>query len=189
MQALVAGFAIVVFAVAAFGDIKRRRIPNGLVLIVGGLGIARLSLTGDPGAAAMTLIAATVVLAIGFLLFLVGFIGGGDAKLLAGATLLVGYQDLFGFLFLMSLCGGVLAVAVLAQHRIRRWFDAFVLWIGAQQKPGGWITRHRRASAALAFAAAGDQSGLPLSVPYGVAIAAAGIITLGLQTLPPQLLL
>jgi len=30
---------------------------------------------------------------------------------------------------------------------------------------------------------------MQLSVPYGVAIAAAGIITLGLQTVPPQLFL
>ena len=108
-------------------------------------------------------------------------------KLLAGATLLVGYHDLFGFLFLMSLCGGVLAVAVLAQHRIRPWAEAVLLALAARGMLGRRIARDRRAAAALAVLGGGTAA--PLSVPYGAAIAAAGIITLGLQTVPPQLLL
>ena len=188
MQAIVACLAVAVFVVAAFGDIKNRRIPNGLVLAIGVFGIARLALAADLGSAAITLLAAVAVLAIGFLLFWRGFIGGGDAKLLASATLLVGYHDLFGFLFLMSLCGGVLAVAVLAQHRIRPWAEAAVLALAARGMLGRRVTRDRRAAAALA-ALGSDTTAAPLSVPYGVAIAAAGIITLGLQTVPPQLLL
>src|SRR5438270_74230 len=116
-------------------------------------------------------------------------IGGGDAKLIAGATLLVGYHDLFAFLFLMSLCGGVLALAVLGQHRIRPWLQTLALSVAARQKPGGWVMRHSRLSAALTGAADSGQPAKQLSVPYGVAIAAAGIITLGLQTVPPQLFL
>jgi prepilin peptidase CpaA len=186
MQVIVAGLAVAAFVVAAFGDIKNRRIPNGLVLAIGVLGIARLTLAGDFGAGAMTLLAAAAVLAVGFLLFWRGLIGGGDAKLLATATLLVGYHDLFGFLFLMSLCGGVLAAAVLAQHRIRPWAEAFVLALAVWGMRSERIVPEPRASVALN---AGDGAAAPLSVPYGVAIAAAGIITLGLQTVPPQLLL
>jgi Flp pilus assembly protein protease CpaA len=189
MQAIVAGFAVAVFVVAASGDIKNRRIPNGLVLAIGVLGLARLALAGDLSAAAITLLAAAAVLAISFLLFWRGFIGGGDAKLVAGATLLVGYHDLFGFLFLMSLCGGVLALAVLAQHRIRPWFGALILWVRSRQRPTGREMRDPRVEAALASFGAGAGPAVQLSVPYGVAIAAAAIITLGLQTVPPQLLL
>ena len=118
MQAIVAGLAAAVFAAAAFGDIRYRRIPNGLVLAIGALGIGRMALAGDASAAVMTLLASAALLAVGFALFWRGIIGGGDAKLITGATLLVGYHDLFGFLFLMSLCGGILALAVLAQHRL-----------------------------------------------------------------------
>src|SRR5205085_3415209 len=117
----------------------------------------------------MTLLAAAAVLAVGFALFWRGIIGGGDAKLIAGATLLVGYHDLFAFLFLMSLCGGVLAVAVLGQHRIRPWLQALALSVAARQKSGGWVMRHSRLSAALTSAADTSQPAMQLSVPYGVA--------------------
>ena len=189
MQAIVAGLAAAVFAAAAFGDIRHRRIPTGLVLAIGALGIGRMALAGDAAAAAMTLLASAAVLAVGFALFWRGIIGGGDAKLITGATLLVGYYDLFGFLFLMSLCGGILALAVLAQHRIRPWLQALALSIAGRQKPGGWVMHHPRLWAALTGAADTPQPTMQLSVPYGVAIAAAGIITLGLQTVPPQLFL
>lgn len=189
MQAIIAALAVAVFGIAAFGDIKNRRIPNWLVLAISVLGLARMALAGDLIGAGMTLLAAAAVLAIGFLLFWRGFIGGGDAKLVSGAALLVGYHDLFGFLFLMSLCGGVLALALMAERRFHAWFEAFVLWVGARQTPGGWIMRHPRAAAALAAVSDRGRPALQLSVPYGVAIAAAAIITLGLQTYPPQLLL
>jgi prepilin peptidase CpaA len=146
-----------------------------------------MALAGDAAAVVMTLLAAAAVLAVGFALFWRGIIGGGDAKLITGATLLVGYHDLFAFLFLMSLCGGVLALAVLGQHRIRPWLQALALSIAARQKPGGWVMRHSRLSAE--GAADTGRPARQLSVPYGVAIAAAGIITLGLQTVPPQLFL
>ena len=189
MQAVVAGLAAAVFIAAAFGDIRTRKIPNGLVLAISVLGVARLALVGDVVQAGMTLVAAAAVLAIGFALFWRGIIGGGDAKLVSGAALLVGYHDLFGFLFLMSLCGGVLAVAALTQHRIVPWVETAILAVRARRWPGELIMRHPRAGAALAAVFDGGQSAPQLSVPYGVAIAAAGIITLGLQTFPPQLLL
>jgi len=160
MQAIIACFAAAVFVVAAVGDIRSRRIPNALVFSVGALGIARIALAGDAAAAVMTLLAAAAVFAVGFLLFWRGLIGGGDAKLLAGATLLVGYHDLFGFLFLMSLCGGVLAVAVLAQHRIRPWAEAVLLALAARGMLGRRIARDRRAAAALAVLGGGTAAPL-----------------------------
>jgi len=51
MQAIVAGLAVAVFAAAAFGDIRHRRIPNGLVLAIRALGTARMALAGDAAAA------------------------------------------------------------------------------------------------------------------------------------------
>jgi prepilin peptidase CpaA len=189
MQVVVTGLAIAVFIVAAYGDIRRRRIPNGLVLAIGALGLARIALDGDPAEAGTTLLAAAAVLGIGFVLFSCGILGGGDAKLATGAILLVGYHDLFSFLFLMSLCGGALALTVLAQQRARPWFEAFALALRARQRPDGWIMRHPRALAAVEAVETGSAAAAPLSVPYGVAIAAAGIITLGLQAFSPQLFL
>src|SRR5439155_8508456 len=98
--------AIVIFAAAAYRDVRSRRIPNALSYAIGSLGLLRMLLAGDPVAAGWTFAAAAFVLAIGFMLFWGGTFGGGDAKLLTGAVLLVGYHDgyhdLFRFLFLMS---------------------------------------------------------------------------------------
>ena len=62
-----------------------------------------------------TLVAGAVVFAGGFFLFSRGVLGGGDAKLLAVMTLLIGYDDLFGFLFLMKSRGGALGLTILAE--------------------------------------------------------------------------
>jgi len=57
-------------------------------------------------------------LLIGFALFAKGWIGGGDAKLLAGAALWVGWKGLAPFLVVMGLAGGVLALLVLVASRL-----------------------------------------------------------------------
>jgi Flp pilus assembly protein protease CpaA len=76
-------------------------------------------------------------------------------------ALLIGYHDLLGFLLLMSLCGGVVALAILAQDKLRPRLACL-----------------QRSTGAPSCAAAADYGAAPPSVPYGVAIAAAGIITL-----------
>ena len=151
--------AIGVLAVIAHVDVRTRRIPNGLAATIAILGLVRMILDGHPIAAAHTLEASAVVFAVAFLLFWRGVLGGGDAKLVAATALLVGYHDLLNFLFLMSLCGGALALAILARDKLRlqRWHTP------------------RSTVGPIALPA---QS----TVPYGVAIAAAGAITLILQT-------
>jgi prepilin peptidase CpaA len=133
------GFAV--YLVAAYGDIRSLRIPNLLVAAVAVLGVVRLVWLGDPTAALYTVGASLLVLIVGFVLFSRRYIGGGDAKLLTATVLLIGYHDLFSFLFLMSICGAALSLLILARHR---------------------------------------QKSRP--VPYGVAIAAAGTMTLFLQS-------
>ena len=152
-----------VFAVVAYGDLRTRRIPNGLAIAVAVLGLARLAVAGDWNAAICSIAAAAAVFAVAFVMFWRGWLGGGDVKLLAGSALLVGYHDLLGFLLLMSLCGGLVALAVLVAGRF------------------GGPLRHLAPSAIPAEAAAARPS-----VPYGVAIAAAGIVILVLQSSVPK---
>jgi prepilin peptidase CpaA len=105
------------------------------------------------------------VFAAAFLLFWRGAIGGGDAKLVAAMALLVGYHYLFGFLFLMSLCGGVLALAVVARDKLRPGLLRLLpLASLPSTKPTGRSLAPARST-----------------VPYGVAIAASGAITLILE--------
>ena len=164
VQPIIMVLATGAFIAAAYIDVRRRRIPNALSYMIGSLGLLRILLAGDPITAGWTLAAAVGVLVVGFMFFWGGTLGGGDAKLLTGAVLLIGYHDLFGFLFLMSLFGGVLALALLIGDRL--------------------IPRFRRvgqpAAAPDAAAAAARRDVWP-TVPYGVGISAAGMIILVLQ--------
>jgi prepilin peptidase CpaA len=166
VQTIIVVLAMGAFITAAYVDVRQRRIPNALSYLVGSLGLLRILLAGDPITAGWTLAAAAGVLVIGFMFFWGGTFGGGDAKLLTGAVLLIGYHDLFSFVFLMSLFGGVLAVAILIGDRL--------------------IPRLRRAGrqpAAAGPEATGDAARRHVwpTVPYGVAISAAGMIILVLQ--------
>src|SRR5262249_24959055 len=118
MQMLIMLLGIALFAVAAYGDVRTRRIPNEVALAIGALGVLRMVLAGDPSATPYTFAAAAVVFAVAFLLFRRDLVGGGDVKLLTAAALLIGYHDLLGFLLLMSLCGAFISLAMLTADKL-----------------------------------------------------------------------
>jgi prepilin peptidase CpaA len=156
---LLSGIAL--FIAAAYGDVKTLRIPNALVAAVAVLGILRLIVIGDPNFALYTVGASLPVLVVMFLLFWQGLVGGGDAKLLPATALLVGYHDLLNFLVLMSLCGALVSLAILATRR-GALFSLVIRFIhGPSEQP---------------------QEKLQLVVPYGTAIAAGAIVTLVFQS-------
>ena len=146
------------FALVAFLDLRTRSIPNRLPAAIAALGLLRVILAGDMTAALYTIVASAAVFAATFLLFWRGLLGGGDVKLMASTSLLIGYNDLLPFLFVMSVCGGFVALAVLARDRL-----------GPRPAP-------------FPAAATPDQEHQQprarLTVPYGVAIAIAAIFTL-----------
>ena len=118
MQILVLILGVCIFAVVAYGDIRTRRIPNELVVAILALAAFRIALAGDPSAALYTLAASVALFAATFLLFWRGLLGGGDVKLLVATGFLIGYHDLFQFLFVMSICGALVALAVVAHNRL-----------------------------------------------------------------------
>ena len=156
MQYVIPALGTALFAAAAYGDVRSRRIPNALAAAVAALGAARALLSGDPAAALLSIAAAAAVFAVGFLLFWRGLIGGGDVKLIAASVLLVGYNAISQFLLAMGLFGLVVTLAVLAADRLGR-------------RP------------ALARTVGDTEPATRLTVPYGVAIAASGILTLVTQ--------
>ncbi|MDB5561667.1 MAG: hypothetical protein JWN11_1085 [Hyphomicrobiales bacterium] len=155
---MIAEFALLVFpllmAFAASSDLLTMRISNKLVIAVaaGFLVLALASQMPWPDLG-LHLASAAVVLVVAFTLFSFGWIGGGDAKFAAATTLWLGFGLTLPYLVYASLIGGLMTVALLI---VRRWplplFMKRVLWIER-----------------LHDAKTG--------IPYGIALAAAGLLT------------
>lgn len=104
-----------VLIAAAGWDIASFTIPNFLqaILLAGFLMFALF--TKMPLAIlGWHLAAAAIGLAIGFALFAVRLVGGGDAKLFACVALWFGVPDLFIYAVIASVFGGVLTLVLLA---------------------------------------------------------------------------
>ena len=94
----------------AFLDLKTRRIPNALTVtaVVAGLVFrAPLGLHAVAGG----LLGVSLALLLAAPLFMLGALGGGDVKLLAGAGAFLGPKQLVGACLLIALLGGVFALA------------------------------------------------------------------------------
>jgi prepilin peptidase CpaA len=137
---------------AAVGDMLTMRIPNWLNALVALSILPMAALAGMPlEVIQWHVLAGVVMLAAGFALFARGYIGGGDAKLMAAAALWVGWTSLLPFLLVTTLAGGVLAIVyklwqlVRTEHEVRD----FV-----------WLRRVLRAD---------------LQLPYGIAIATGAV--------------
>jgi prepilin peptidase CpaA len=96
--------------------------------------------------------AAFVVLAVTFVFFARGWIGGGDAKLAAATALWLGFEHLMPYLLYASLFGGVLTLAII---RFR------LMPLPAMLAGQEWAKRLHRADG---------------GVPYGIALALAALI-------------
>jgi len=159
MAILVLGLAILV--ACAFGDVRKRRIPNVLTYSLAALGVAQLILIGDLSTAGWTIASSAAILVIGFLLFWAGFFGGGEVKLLTGAALLIGSRDLLGFLWLVSLCVAVALLALMIEYDL-----------------GRWLRRVMRPAAVRRVADEGVVAEARPSPPYGIAIALGAVVML-----------
>lgn len=153
---LVTSIALLAFVLAMAAsmlfDLSTMTIPNRLV---GGVVLSYLVFAAASGSSWETmglhLVAGAVVLALTFGAFALGWMGGGDAKLIAATALWFGPTLAFwDYLFLASLFGGVLTlVMILARACLRP------------------TTGHASVDRLLDPAS---------GVPYGVALGAAGIV-------------
>jgi prepilin peptidase CpaA len=115
------GFAAAML-VSGWLDIRARRLPNWLNLAVA-LGFLPWAWASDLswGGFAIHLAVGAVVLGIGFGLFALNVIGGGDAKLGAAVALWIGLSfDLLRFFLIMALAGGVLAAIALVYQSVTK---------------------------------------------------------------------
>lgn len=153
----VIGFALFLsfpaaLAFAAAMDLFTMTIPNrisiGLIVafilaaIVAPLGWAELASHVGAG---------FLMLVVGIAMFSLGWLGGGDAKLMAAAALWFGFESLLPYLVLVSFAGGALSLAIFTYRGITP-----PLWLCRQE----WAMRLHAKSG---------------GIPYGIALAAAGL--------------
>jgi prepilin peptidase CpaA len=155
---LVIGFFLLF---AAWRDISTRVIPDLLVLAIATLGIADRLFLGW-GAVLEAALAALLLFLILLACAMRGWLGGGDAKLAAALALGLPPAATWDFVTATTLAGGLLALGYLNGRRL-----APRLAPGCAAHPFGRI---------LAVEAWRLRRGGPL--PYGVAIAAGGLVTL-----------
>lgn len=142
-----------VMIMAALSDLFTLTIPNRLSIILVAVFFPLAFLAGLPmETVLMHLVAGIGILVAGFMLFQAGVLGGGDAKLMAAASLWVGAAALTDFFVYIALFGGILAAAILLYRRVPE----------ASVSGPAWAIRLH-----------GKKTG----IPYGIAIAVAALIT------------
>jgi prepilin peptidase CpaA len=146
---------IVLLVMAAGWDLATYTIPNFVSGLLLAAFIVFAIVSGMSGhTLAMHALSAFLALLVGFALFSLGYIGGGDAKLFAAAASWFGLHDLLQYTLIASVFGGALTLLLLT---IRAWplplFLANRGWIARLHEPKGGI-------------------------PYGVALAAGALAVL-----------
>src|SRR6185312_11232919 len=109
-----------VFLAVIQQDVTRRRIPNSLPLAIVAIAVLRWTLLGQAMPALWAAMGAGIVLVAAALVFWRGWIGGGDVKLMAAASFLLGGDNTLPFLLYMALIGGAVSLVVLAKSLILR---------------------------------------------------------------------
>jgi prepilin peptidase CpaA len=106
-------------AIASYGDVRTRRIPNWLT---GSLALAALAIHSFYGmrAALISLLVMAALTAAGTLVYSRGGIGGGDIKLAIAASGMLSFPLCLPFLLYSAIGGGLLAVGFLIVRRQSR---------------------------------------------------------------------
>lgn len=143
----------VAMAFAAANDLFTMKIPNRISLALIGGFVAIALMTRMPlETLGLHVVIALAVLIATFTLFWLNMLGGGDAKLMAAGALWMGLDHIIEFVAYVTIFGGILAVAMLAY---RNFLPANALPLPA------WARR---------LHTTGE------GIPYGIAIAAAGLM-------------
>jgi prepilin peptidase CpaA len=119
---ILTGGLIVLLLIAAHGDLRTREIPNWLNGAIALLAIPfwfAIGLAVWPDMALQAGVALIVFLVFA-LLFRFGAMGGGDVKMVAALALWLPLGGLVNLLLVMSIAGGLLTVAMLVRHRMKK---------------------------------------------------------------------
>ena len=149
-QAAIAAFPILMIA-AALCDVATMTIPNRISLLLApAFFVAAILAHLSPAAIAWHAGVGVAALLVMAGCFAMGWLGGGDAKLLAAASLWVGPDAAVPFVFATALAGGALALVLLLARATPWLYGRGPEWLRRLLTPKG-------------------------AIPYGVAIAAGAL--------------
>ncbi len=142
-----------VMALSASMDLLTFTIPNRICL---SLALGYFVLAAALGVSAADILlnmsCALAILTLAFVMFNLGWVGGGDAKLAAATAMWLGWNSILDYGLTAAICGGVLTLTILS---------ARVMPLPPALRRFGWVARLHDC-----------KSG----VPYGIALAAAGLM-------------
>ena len=139
-------------AFAGAMDLLTMTIPNRIsIVLVAAFAVAAVMMGIGWWALASHIGAGVLMLTIGIGMFALGWLGGGDAKLLAATALWLGFDHLLSYLLLTAIAGGALSLSILFYRRMMP-----PLWLASQT----WAM---------------NLHGAKAGIPYGIALAAAGL--------------
>ena len=141
-------------AYAAASDLLSMTISNkvSLILVGGFLAIAPFVPGMDLETFGLHLAAGAIVLAISFLMFGFGWIGGGDAKIAAAASMWIGFGLAIEYMLWTAIIGGGVTIVVLMmRQRVSTALAVRYTWLYRLHDPAS-------------------------GVPYGIALAAAALL-------------
>ena len=157
--ALVTGTFGTSMIMAAYKDLTSYTIPNwiSMLMIIGFLALSPfLGLSWAEFGIHIAVFLGSLF--IRMVMFSLGWLGGGDAKLFAATAIWWMPPDLLNYLMYTTLAGGVLAIIILAARKL----------MPLTITKTGWLHRLLR-----------DET----KIPYGLALAFAGMITLPMSEL------
>jgi prepilin peptidase CpaA len=138
---------------AAIFDCFTLKIPNWLTALIALSFFPVALIMGLPAADYLWHVGiAIVTLTVGFALYAANLFGGGDAKMIAASALWFSWPALLPFLVYTALAGGVLAFIMLLWSKLR---------VDQEIRGHTWVAK---------------VDAIKLNVPYGIAIAAGGIL-------------
>ncbi len=158
-------FALIM-VLAAFSDVRARRIPNALTMWGALAAVVLWGVIGGPSTALLSVAGGALALIVGIPVFALGAFGGGDVKLLVVTGAFLGPARLFVALLVIGIVGGLLALVVAIARR--RLLSVLV---------SAWHLSVNLATLGRKGTSRDITSAGSITVPYGVAIAVGSLMT------------
>jgi prepilin peptidase CpaA len=144
---------------ACVSDLRSRRIPNGLVVTIGLVGLAYAVANMPPARGFVFALGGAIVgLAIWLPFWVLRVLGAGDVKLMAAAGTWLGAAGAVEASLIAAVVGGLIALAALARVRSES---------SAVARFGAWLLMSRATRSI-----APELTPVERRIPYGVALAA-----------------